>query len=268
MGLPRVDLVGRLMRDRRISRPADEFDHGGASLTDAWAEQASAWASWARTPGHDYYYEQYNAPAFLDFVPAPAGLTLDVGCGEGRLGRALRARGHRVVGVDATEMLARLAYEADRATPVARADAAAVPIRDGVADLVVCFMVLQDVDDLDGAAHELARVVAPDGVICAAIVHPIASSGFFAPDDPNHTFLMGRYASVMRHALPVARGVPLTFHSAHRPLERYSEAFEAAGLVIETIREPTASAAAVEAAPPLIANRFVPNFLHFRLRRA
>ncbi len=245
-----------------------EFDHGGSSLTDAWAEQAEAWARWARTPGHDHYYEQYNAPAFLDFVPTPAGLTLDVGCGEGRLARALIARGHRVVGVDATEVLARLASEADRATPVARADASAVPIRDGVADLVVCFMVLQDVDDLDGAARELARVVAPEGAVCIAIVHPIVSSGFFAPDDPNQTFFMGRYAAVIRHAIPVERdGVPFTFHSAHRPIERYSEVFEAAGLVIEAIREPTVSAAAAEAAPEMEANRFVPSFLYFKLRR-
>ena len=257
------------MRDRRISRPADEFDHGGASLTDAWAEQASAWARWARTPGHDHYYELYNEPAFLDFVPAAVGLTLDVGCGEGRLARALRSRGHRVVGLDAAEVLAGLAYDADRATPVARADAAAVPIRDGVAGLVVCFMVLQDVDDLDGAARELARVVARDGVICIAIVHPIVSSGFFAPDDPNQTFFMGRYASVIRHAIPVERnGVPFTFHSAHRPIEQYSEVFEAAGLVIEAIREPTVSAAAAEATPEMEVNRFVPNFLYFRLRRA
>jgi hypothetical protein len=35
-------------------------------------------------------------------------------------------------------------------------------------------------------------------------------------------------------------GVQLIFHSEHRPLESYSRALEAAGLLIEAIREPKA----------------------------
>jgi hypothetical protein len=35
-------------------------------------------------------------------------------------------------------------------------------------------------------------------------------------------------------------GVQLTFHSEHRPLESYSRALEAAGLLIDAIREPKA----------------------------
>jgi hypothetical protein len=36
-----------------------------------------------------------------------------------------------------------------------------------------------DVEDLDGPVSELARVLVPSGVLCAAILHPIFTSGTF-----------------------------------------------------------------------------------------
>ena len=242
------------------------FDHGGSSLTDAWDEQAEAWIRWARTPGHDDYYHLYNLPRFLELVPAPGRLTLDVGAGEGRLARVLRDLGHRVVGVEPSRALARAAHEAEPEIPMTQGNGAAIPIANEVADLVVCFMVLQDVDDLVGVARELARVLARDGVVCAAIVHPMVSSGFFDPDEP--LLYVGRYLDVMRNEFAMERdGVPFTFHSAHRPLEDYSRAFEAAGLVIEAIREPRFSDEHLDARPGLVRHRLLPNFLYFGLRK-
>jgi SAM-dependent methyltransferase len=70
------------------------------SLRQAWNEQAKNWAAWARAPDLDYFFWRYNLPSFLTLVPPPDALTLDLGCGEGRLGRVLCGLGHRVVGVD------------------------------------------------------------------------------------------------------------------------------------------------------------------------
>lgn len=244
-----------------------EFDHGGASLTAAWDEQAEAWVRWARTPGHDDYYELYNLPNFLELLPAPGRLTLDLGCGEGRLGRVLRARGHHVVGIEPSWTLAVAAHQADRGIPVVQANGVAVPIAAAAADLVVCFMVLQDVDDLDAVAAEIGRVLEPGGVACVAIVHPMVSGGFFDPDAP--VLYVGRYLEVMRSSFAVDRdGVPFTFHSAHRSLERYSLAFERAGLTIDALREPQLSDEHVGLRTGLDRHRLLPNFLYFRLRSA
>ncbi|MEP6624258.1 MAG: class I SAM-dependent methyltransferase [Acidimicrobiia bacterium] len=244
-----------------------EFDHGGESLTDAWDEQAAAWIRWARTPKHDDYYELYNLPRFLELLPAPGRLTLDLGAGEGRLGRVLRDQGHRVVGIEPSWTLAHAAHEATTEIPIACAHGGFVPIASGAADLVVCFMVLQDVDDLAGVVAEIARVLAPNGVACVAIVHPMVSSGFFDPEQP--MLYVGRYLDVMRNTIEVQREeVPFTFHSAHRPLEHYSRAFEQAELVIEAVREPAFSDAHVEARPALERHRLLPNFLYFSLRHA
>ena len=80
---------------------------------------------------------------------------------------------------------------------------------------------------------------------------------------------VGRYLDVMRNELRAERlGVEFTFHSAHRPIEHYSRAFEAAGLVIEALREPGLSDEIVAQDPRLARHRLLPNFLYFCVRHA
>lgn len=68
----------------------------GGDLAAAWEEHADLWTSWARKPDHDSYW-RFGRDAFLALLPPAGRLTLDVGCGEGRLSRDLRELGHRVV---------------------------------------------------------------------------------------------------------------------------------------------------------------------------
>jgi SAM-dependent methyltransferase len=231
-----------------------------------WEAQAEAWIA---LTGADDDYELFNKPTFLDLVPAPGRLTLDVGCGEGRLGRELTRLGHRVVGFDGSKILAIAATSAATRLPVGLADAARLPVRSVAADLVVCFMVLMDVEHLERTVAELARVLAPHGVLCAAILHPIYTSGLFVDGDPNQTFYMGEYLRPMRHLLnvDVSAGQRLLFRIEHRPFEYYSRALEAAGLALTHVREPKPSAASIAANQRLAKFERVPEFLHLRARR-
>ena len=138
------------------------------SLRDAWEAEAENWVAFARTPEHDHYFWRFNLPRFLDLLPPPGRLTVDLGCGEGRVPRILEGRGYRVVGLDATMTLVRLAQD-EKGPPVVLADAARVPIRSASADLGVAFMSLQDVDDLGAVLHEAARVLERGARLCAAI---------------------------------------------------------------------------------------------------
>ena len=77
-----------------------------------WEEVARSWSAFVHS-GDDVLFEQ-NFADFLTVLPPPVRLTVDVGCGEGRVDRRLAALGYAVVGVDASETLVALAREADR----------------------------------------------------------------------------------------------------------------------------------------------------------
>ena len=79
-------------------------------------------------PGHaDWYIDRFRAMAadgtdlagearLVDALVAPASRILDAGCGPGRVGAELAARGHTVVGVDVDRQLI-AAAEADHPGP-------------------------------------------------------------------------------------------------------------------------------------------------------
>jgi SAM-dependent methyltransferase len=226
-------------------------------VSTAWERRAAEWAAWARAPGHDAHFERLNWPAFRALLPAPGRLVLDLGCGEGRVGRLLGAAGYRVIGLDRSPTLVRLAREAGGYERVLHADAAAIPLANDAVDLVVAFMSLHDMDDSAAALAEVARVLEPGGVLCLAIVHPLNR-----PDDG-----LAEYFAVRRVAVSVARdGLTMTFESIDRPLEAYSRALEDAGLVIEALREPRADPATLEPDSPLVPAAHCPYFLHLRCR--
>jgi len=232
-------------------------------MREAWDEQAANWIAFVRArldKGWDL-----TRPPFLALLPPAGRLTLDVGCGEGRLGRALTDAGHRVVGVDASFTLAHAAATHESPLHALVSDASHLAVCDAAADLVVAFMSLMDIDDLQGAVREAARVLRPGGLFCFAIVHPVAESGRFQKDG---TFLMDRsYLGVWRYPDPVQRqGFEMTFHTEHRPISRYSKALLEAGFVIEEIREPIPDEDVLAARPEEARWRQVPNFLMVRAR--
>jgi SAM-dependent methyltransferase len=235
-----------------------------ASLREAWERHAGEWVAWARKPGHDSYV-LFHREQFFELLPGPGRLTLDLGCGEGRVSRALKAAGHTVIGVDGSPTMVSAARAADPAIPVHVADATALPLGDEQVSLVVAFMALHDFDSLDGAVREIARVLEVGGQLCFAIVHPLNSAGAFASREPSSPFVIeGSYLDAHRYSDSVERdGLTMTFHSYHRPLESYTRALADSGLVIGAVREPPGpDAGSID--PHDLRWRRVPLFLHIR----
>ena len=234
------------------------------ALSDFWERQAESWVRWAREPGHDTYW-RFHRDRFLELLPAPGRLTVDVGCGEGRLARDLKALGHTVLGVDRSPTMVRHARLADPELDVREADAAALPLADGEADLVVSFMSLMNTDDLDAAVREAARVLAPDGRYCIAITHPLNTAGRFESEEIDARFVIeGSYFERGAREVPVERGgLEMTFLDAHRPLEDYVRALEQAGLVVDRLREIPDTTEDPDR-QSLLRWRRVPLFLHIR----
>jgi len=230
-------------------------------LRDAWESEAANWVAWARTPGHDSYWT-FHRDAFLELLPAPRGVTLDIGCGEGRLPRDLKALGYEVIGVDASATLIRHAQDADPDGDYRIADAAALPVEHGSMSLVTAFMSLHDIDDLDSAVRGIVRVMRPDATFAAAIVHPINSAGTFESREADAVFRMAAYLDEWTYTDAVERdGLRMTFTSRHRPLQAYFAALEDAGLTVDRLVEVPDTTA-----PEQSRWRRIPLFLHLRAR--
>ena len=197
-------------------------------MRSAWDAQAQNWIAWARAPEHDHFFWRLGLPALLELLPAAGRRTLDLACGEGRLSRVLAERGHRVIGVEGSPALAAAAREAAPSIEVLDGDAAAIPLPGGAVDLVVCSMALLNFDDMDAAVREAARVLEPGGRFCFSTVHPWNSLKGGADYFAEHTYEEERSRG----------GLTMTFTDRHRPLGAFSRAFEAAGLLIEALREP------------------------------
>jgi SAM-dependent methyltransferase len=208
------------------------------TLREAWESEARNWIFWARAPGHDSYWK-FHRDVFLELLPAPGRLTVDLGCGEGRLPRDLKPLGHRVIGFDTSATMIAAAQELDPDGDYRVADAAGLPLDDECADLAIAFMTLMDMDDMEAAVREAARILRPGGRFCIAIVHPINSAGLFASGDAESEFVIAQsYFERRRESEFFERdGHPLTFNSEHRPLEVYFDALRAAGLLVERLRE-------------------------------
>ena len=102
--------------------------------------------------------------------PYPGAVLLDVACGAGLLApylggaeRSSRLAGWRHVGIDLSTPALRQARE--HGVAAVRGDALRLPFADASLHCVVAGEILEHLPDLDAACAELARVLAPGGVL-------------------------------------------------------------------------------------------------------
>jgi hypothetical protein len=116
-----------------------------------------------------------------ELLPLRDRSLLEVGCGDGRIARALSARGARVVGLEISEEQVERARAADKGTGaryvVGRAES--LPLEDGEVDVVVLIRSLHHVDPGDQltALREAGRVVGEAGLVYVA--EPLAEGSYF-----------------------------------------------------------------------------------------
>ncbi len=101
--------------------------------------------------------------------PAPGEVVVDLGCGRGGdLMRALERVGETgaVIGIDASPAMvaaARARITAHRNARVVRGDLAAIPLPDGIADVVVSNCSINHAPDKPAVFREVARLLRPGG---------------------------------------------------------------------------------------------------------
>ena len=117
-------------------------------------------------------WSQLVGAAFLDWLAPASGLRwLDVGCGNGAFTEMLATRcaPASIAGIDPSGPV--LAYArsrpALRTAGIVQADAMALPFPDADFDIAVMPLVIFFVPEPARGVDEMARVVAPGGVVCA-----------------------------------------------------------------------------------------------------
>jgi SAM-dependent methyltransferase len=202
----------------------------------AWEDNAEAWLAWTDPAQRDGFWTD-TWPTLRQLLPPPAGVTLDVGCGEGRGARELGALGYQVVGLDRAPTL--VAAAAERGSTVVLGDAGRLPFADGCVSLAFASMSLLDIDDLEPALDEIGRVLQPGGSLVAALVHPLISA--YDPSElrADTARLPAPYLTSRRYQDDVTskHGIRMVFTSVHRPIQDYLGPLLRQGFVISDFRE-------------------------------
>jgi SAM-dependent methyltransferase len=203
-----------------------------------WSQVADEWIEWARKPNHDAFWAYRTS--LLTFIGRGQGNALDVGCGEGRVSRALTSCGYQVTATDPVHKLVQAAAQAQSAWCYAAADATQLPFESARFDLVMAYNVLMDVEDVPAALQEIRRVMRPAGQLIISITHPFIDRGHFANTETNAPFVLeGTYFGRQRfNGVDQQDGLRMHFAGWSQPLEAYATALEAAGLAITSLREP------------------------------
>jgi predicted TPR repeat methyltransferase len=166
-------------------------------------EVAARYDGWAQTYNDDLASWSYQAPAVVaeTLITRHPGArsVLDVGCGTGLVGEALRARGFsgQLVGLDISRASLELARRGGAYHSLQQADLQRrLPVEDDGVDAVVCAGVMTYLPEVEAVWREFARVVRPGGIVvatqredlwesrgCEAVVDRLRAEGVWTPLD-------------------------------------------------------------------------------------
>lgn len=180
--------------------PRDDWLLEGATDPRAVAER---YDEWAESYDDDLATWSYQAPTVVaESVVSrhpDARSVLDVGCGTGLVGQALRARGcaARIVGLDLSRTSLRIAHQTGAYDTLEVADLQKpLDLSEDSVDVLVCAGVMTYLPDVEAVWREFARVVRPGGLVvvtqredlweprrCQDVVDRMANDGVWAPLD-------------------------------------------------------------------------------------
>lgn len=202
-----------------------------------WAASADAWIKDMGEAGDYSRRFVLDAPIAARVRGRGYRNALDVGCGEGRFCRMLQAWGVAAIGLDPTEALLAQARTLDPEGDYRAGRAEALPFPEGAFDLVVSYLSLIDIPDVERAVQEMVRVLRPGGTLLIANLNGFATAGRWVKgaDGRRLHFALDRYLE-RRPERASWRGIDII--NWHRPLSAYMRLFLSAGLLLRHFDEP------------------------------
>ncbi|WP_195821595.1 methyltransferase domain-containing protein [Roseobacter sp. MH60115] len=206
-----------------------------------WDRSAAAWIAAQGDEGDFSRRRVLDTPMLQRVTQARPDRVLDLGCGEGRFCRKLAERGYDVTGLDPTAALLAQA-EARGGARYVTGRAEALPFGDGSFDMVVSYLSLLDIEGIDAALDEVARVLAPGGHFLIANLAGIATAadikggGWEALPDGGRRIIIRHYLE-SRAMQSEWKGISVT--NWHRPLSVYMQALLERGFHLTHFDEPS-----------------------------
>lgn len=213
------------MRDR------DEALEKWIASSKAWITDQGEQGDWSRRAVLD--------PALEKMLPDLRGkCVLDLGCGEGRYSRVLKAKGARVTGIDPVPQFIQQARAKDTESSYVEAMAEDLPFPAKSFDFVLSYLSFVDIPDLDQASEEICRVLRPGGQLMVVNLSNLASTTASWVKDQ---FGRKAYRTVdryMEHFTLELEWRNINILNYHRPLSYVLGLFLARGMVLDQFVEP------------------------------
>ena len=206
-------------------------------MSDGWDRSAAAWVAEQGEEGDFGRRFILDVPMLARIIGRGFGTALDVGCGEGRFCRMMRAEGIHAVGIDPTAALLDVARAREPGGDYREGHAEALDFPSGSFDLVVSYLTLIDIDDVDQAVPEMARVLRPGGTLLIANIASYASAatGWLRDAENVERFSLDNY---LDERAPFFEWAGINIRNWHRPLSRYMALLLGAGLELRHFAEP------------------------------
>lgn len=211
-------------------------------MDNGWQQSASAWIAHLGEDGDFGRKFVLDGPMVERIIMGQFRTALDVGCGEGRFCRMLASHGIDTIGIDPTTPLIAQARRAhpDGAYMIGAAEH--LPFPDASFDLVVSYLSLVDIPDIERGIAEMARVLRPQGSLLIANLNGFQTAGgaraWRRLLNFRHRFTMDHYMQA-RPEWASWRGIRV--QNWHRPMSTYFKLLLANGLQLLYFDEPLPS---------------------------
>lgn len=202
----------------------------------AYEKLAERYSAMIETKPHNAYYER---PATLSLLPVVRGRrVLDAGCGPGVYAQILVRRGAKVVGVDISPKMLRLARErvgervelllADLTKPMTF-------LKSNSFDVVISPLVIPYIYDLTSLFEEFYRVLKKPGTLVFSDGHPLGDYLYFKRKRKAKNYFNTELVGITWHGF----GHPVVYVPGYRrPLSALLNPLIEAGFKIDRVVEP------------------------------